>query len=139
MPDLQLDTDGDLDLSTGDVRQTSGLAALAQRLRVALETQLGELEVDTSYGVPWRQEVLVKSPDLQAVRSLVRAVVVEVPGVAAVERLTLQTDRATRALAFDFRVIGADTAGQRTPLTARATLDRDGTLTLVLDGPTSVL
>lgn len=93
--DIALDAFGDIDLSTGEARFVSGTDAIAQHLRVRFRTFLGEWFADRRIGVPWRQIVFVKNPNMKLVRALIREVAATTPGVGSVEdlRVTLGSDR----------------------------------------------
>lgn len=115
MSDLFLSPDGDLDLSTGDLRLTSGVEAVAQRVRVALETRTGECLLDVTYGLD-TSSILTKNPDLRVVRALLRDVISGVLGVVEVQSLAVELDRSTRHLSFSFTALTELTSGELSSL-----------------------
>jgi len=88
--DIYFDEAGDLTLCDG--------ADLAQQtIRTVLLTHSGEWWGDTTLGVDWRGEVLVKAPRLDIVRALIADQILRVPGVRAVGEITVDIDATTRA------------------------------------------
>lgn len=103
---------GDLRLSAGRLVWTSDLALeVAQRIAVRLQFFKGEWWLDRRQGLPWYEQVLVKSPDLPVVRGIFSKVITETPGLATLESLILGEPDADRLgeLAFSGRL----TNGQR--------------------------
>jgi hypothetical protein len=103
MSDFKLDpVTGDLDLSTGDLQFVTGADAVAQHLLVRLRFYLGEWFLDTRVGIPYYSQILVKNPNLAAIRTTYRQAILSTPGVETLERMDLEFDAATRELALDF-------------------------------------
>lgn len=125
--DLALDTTGDLALVDDDLALVEDLPSLAQRIKVALGVLLGEWLLDVTAGVDWIGSVLVRDPDLVAVEAILRARIVEVPGVDRIVSLDLDLDL-ERRLVVRFRV--AATRGDA--VEATFTLDGDGDVLAVL-------
>lgn len=70
MSDILIDPiTGDITLADGDVSLADGLAAIAQRVRDAFLTVKGEWFLDTTYGVPYFDDILVKNPNLAVVKA----------------------------------------------------------------------
>lgn len=72
--------------------------AVAQRIKVVLETQRGEWRYDTRFGVRWRELAYVKNPDIPRLSAEIRRVVGAVQGVTSVVEVDIRINRATRAL-----------------------------------------
>lgn len=88
--DLVFDAAGDLVLVDG--------ADLAQQsVRLVLLTHQGEWWADTTLGVDWAGEVLVKDPRLDVIRALIADQILSVPGVRAVGEIGIDIDATTRA------------------------------------------
>lgn len=103
--DIQLDrTTHELviDPGTGDIQLVDGAARVAQQIKVTLLLFLGEWFLDTSFGVPYFEDILVKSPKWGTVNAVLRARISNVPGVTRIRRLTLDMNRATRELSVTF-------------------------------------
>lgn len=109
--DLALSADHDLDLDLlGRTSFVDGADRIAQQINTTLLAFLGEWFLDTTFGVPYFEDVLVKSPDRASIEAIFRARIRAVPGVNRVRGLDLQIERQLRVLrvAYD-----ADTAAGR--------------------------
>ncbi|EHK65308.1 hypothetical protein [Achromobacter arsenitoxydans] len=101
--DLALSMDGDLALDLmGATRLVGGAERVRQQIGITLRVLLGEWFLDTSFGVPYFEDILVKNPDRASIEAVLRARIVDVPSVTAVQRLGLEVDRAARALRVTF-------------------------------------
>ena len=80
---------------------------------------LGEWFINVLEGVPYIGTILgLKNPNINAIRSLFRSIILQAPGIVAVEELNVALDPATRRLAYDFVAIdnaGAKVVGGNTP------------------------
>ncbi|CAP41327.1 hypothetical protein [Bordetella petrii] len=101
--DLLLADDHDLALAaSGDARLVDGAERIAQQIKVTLQTFLAEWFLDTDFGVPYLEQVMVKAPQRAQLEAIFRARIADVPGVLSVRRLDLQVERALRRLKVDF-------------------------------------
>lgn len=99
--------DGDLSWFGG--RQfVRGQDYIAQKIRQRLGFFRGEWYKDTTLGVPWLQDVLIKSPSLEVVRSVVRRAILDVPGVTSVPTCTVTHDRIERIATISFVAVYGD-------------------------------
>lgn len=95
--DLKLDSNHDLALSTGnDAELVDGLDRIRQQITVTLLTFLGEWFLDTTWGVPYFERIMIKSPNRAEIENIIRAKVRDVPGVTAVQRVEVELDSRTR-------------------------------------------
>lgn len=99
--DLELDSDGDLVVDT-DAHFTTGMAAVAQGIRLRLQMFKGEWFLDLSRGVPYFTEILGAKFSQVRMREIFRAVIAESPGVDEIEALILSF--ASRRLEVTWRV-----------------------------------
>lgn len=103
--DLQLDTgthDLVIDGETGDVQVIDGARRVAQQIKVTLLLFLGEWFLDTSFGVPYLESVLVKNPRFGTLHAVFRARIGAVPDVLRIPLLRFDVNRAARSLAVTF-------------------------------------
>jgi hypothetical protein len=100
--DLRLDADGDLDLSTGDLRFTSGADAALQSVGINLHWHRGEWFLDESLGVPWFTEILVKNPNPVIVREYLREAIADGDYISAITKLKLEYDPRARSVSVDW-------------------------------------
>ena len=101
--DIRLDDDGDILVSSGDLALTGDATAVKQSLAIRLQFFAGEWFLDLDAGLPYFESILVKNPDLLAVRSLYRDVILETPGVQDLELLEFDYEGATRQLTGEYR------------------------------------
>ncbi len=100
--DLKVDDNGDLVVENDDLVLLTGLDAIIQHLKIRFRLFLGEWFLDTRVGIPWFEDILRKSPDLNVVNSLLREVITTTPGVIAITAFDLAVDSATRVLSMRF-------------------------------------
>lgn len=82
MSDLQMNiSTNDLLITKGDLSLATGVTAIQQALQQALQLWLGEWFLDTTQGVPFRQQILVKNPNLDVVQADLIAAATAVPGI----------------------------------------------------------
>lgn len=114
--DITIDTNGDLLLADGAQR-------VAQQIKVTLLAFMGEWFLDTSFGVPYLEEILVKNPRWSVINAVLRAAILAVPGVRRITTLRLDFDRARRALNVTFEAETPEglTGPHNVALTLRAT------------------
>ncbi len=110
MADLKInETTGDLEIGAdGDLIIVTGADAIRQHLRIRLQFFLGEWFLDRRLGVPYYEEILRKSPNLDVVTSILRDVIRSTPGVLSITSFVLDFDGVTRALSLDFAVFSTE-------------------------------
>ena len=81
-----------------DILLINGPERVAQDLKIAFLTFLGEYFDDPNVGVPYQSSILVKNPDRVLIESILRAVASKVRDVLQVLELTLLIDHENRKL-----------------------------------------
>lgn len=107
-PDLYLDPDtGDIDVDLlGRVRLTQTLREeVGQRLATRLQFFLGEWFLDTSLGIPYYRDVLVRTPDLGVIKALFAEAITSDPGVESLVSLDLELDAESRQIRVTFEAV----------------------------------
>lgn len=107
MSSFQLDNDGDLLVTNNSLTLTEGAEAVKQHLQSRLRTFLGEWFLDTSIGVPWYQEVLVKQPSFQVVQSVLKSIIVDTPGILELTLFEFDYDD-SRELTLEIEALTSD-------------------------------
>ena len=103
MNDLRLTQDGDLYFSVnGDVELTQ---SVIQAIAVRLRWFLGEWRINTNYGIPYYDEILVKNPSMALLDDRIRTEILSVDGVESIESLDISIDKKTRKCSISFAVI----------------------------------
>lgn len=69
-----------------------------QRVAVALKTHRGEWLFDTDLGLPYRDSIMAKNPDLEQIQGLIRALIISVDEVTGINQLTLDYNGTAREL-----------------------------------------
>jgi hypothetical protein len=98
-------SEGDLALTLGRLTLIDGTEEKAQKLRNRLRMFEGEWFLDVRVGVPWFSVVFVKAPDLEVVKRLLRKVILATPGIVSVTELSVEFDRGTRELEYEFTAV----------------------------------
>lgn len=86
----------------GDLALVGGVPSIVQAIRQKLRAFLGEWFLDEEEGVAWFESILVKNPNLTAIRAIHRDAILAVPGVLDLTKLDLVVDASTRTLTVTF-------------------------------------
>lgn len=110
--DFLLDDEGDIDLSTGDIQFTTGLAAVAQDIYIAIKLFKGEWFLNRELGIPYLPNDIVSETDALLgqkfsevkARAAFRAAIETVEGVESITRLAVSFDPPMRTMFVEFTV-----------------------------------
>lgn len=110
--DLLLDADGDVTIANGDVVFSSGIPAVVQSVRLALNLFRGEWFLNLDEGVPYiANDVVTESEAILGgkyneirTRRVFRDAILAAPGVVELTSLAVSFDSATRSLSVQFQV-----------------------------------
>lgn len=103
MADLKLDaTTGDLAIENNDLVIIDGVDAMGQHVKIRLRLFRGEWFLDVRVGIPYYEKILVKNPDLVAVRAIFREAILETQGIVDLLDFALTVDSATRTMNLRF-------------------------------------
>lgn len=106
MKDLLLTEDEDLYLSeSGDVQFTN---SIVQAITIRLKWFLGEWKMNTTYGVPYYNEIFVKNPSTALLESRIRKEILTVEEVESVDSVKVSIDKTTRKATILFSVTASD-------------------------------
>ena len=108
MLDILLNRDGDLHITEqGDVLLTQ---SVRQAVKIRLLWFFREWRFAPQNGVPYYEEILVKNPNPERIRRIVKREASSVDEVTAVRNITVEYSKATReALIRYFLVVGEET------------------------------
>lgn len=99
--DIQLDADGDVDLSDGrSFAWVADVPAIAQHAKFRLQQVKGEWMLDVDAGLDWFGEILGLGITDDQVEAEVRRVLDGTPGIASVYSVTLTRDAGQRSIAL---------------------------------------
>lgn len=103
--DLKCDkVNGDVEIVNGDLQLVSGAEELQQRLLTRLRWFHGEYPFDTSKGVRYFEDILVKNPNIPNIETLLKTVVAETDGVNKILSFKLEYSPKQRSASVFFEV-----------------------------------
>lgn len=107
MSDLTVDPlTGDLAITSGEVTLEENSAAVRQRLEIKLRTFLGEWFLDTTFGVPYYEQVLGKKVNPISLNAVFVSAILSVPGIKKLDKpITYDFNASLRNLALSFVAI----------------------------------
>lgn len=114
MPDLSLILDavdvnfGDLEIIDGDLTITQGRTAIRQNVLQNLRTFLGEWFLNIELGIPFFQQILVKSPDIKNINGIFIDCILGTPGVKTLTAYSFETNYESRVMDVTFRAVTDD-------------------------------
>lgn len=119
MSDLAMDLDtNDLDVVNGDLYLVTGSDAIAQDWQQCLQMWLGEWFLDTTQGIPYRQQILIKNPNIDLVQADLVNASLNVPGITEITSFNYTYDSGNRGLSVTMNA--TDSNGQT--ITAQASV-----------------
>lgn len=92
------DPDGDWEMP---LRLVRGAEAVRIRLEDRLSNMKGGWFLDQSYGVPYLEQIFVKSPDISLVIAVFSRVILSTPGVSHIRQFRPVYDPAARSFVLD--------------------------------------
>ncbi|QNS14577.1 hypothetical protein [Mannheimia bovis] len=104
MIDLKLDSQHDLMVKEGKLVLVSGVNLVAQRVKITLLTFLGEWFMDTTIGIPYLEQILVKPADKTKLENIFRKKILSVNGVNKIISIDTLINRTERLLQIKFSV-----------------------------------
>jgi hypothetical protein len=96
---------GDLAITDHGFVIAEGVQQIRQRIASRLKFFLGEWFLDLRQGIPYFRDVLVKNPNFDVIRSLMRRVILGTPGVLSLVRFDMEFDSSTRVATFAFEAV----------------------------------
>lgn len=106
MSSFQLDPlSGDLLITNNSLTLTTGIEAIRQHLQCRFRLFLGEWFLDTSQGVPWYRDILIKRPAFAVVREILKRVILETRGVLEILKFEFDFVGQTREASLTFTAL----------------------------------
>jgi len=104
--DLQLSVSShDLETTSFELHVVEGIDATAQRIKIRLKLFLGEWFLDLLAGIPYYQDILIKSPDINKVNALIREAILTTPNVLSIEEYEYALNNTTRTFSVNFKCL----------------------------------
>lgn len=106
MSDLLLDKEThNIVVSSGDMELASGAALIAQNVKQRLLMLFAEHFLDTTQGVPYKEQILRKNPDVQIASSILKERILGTTGVKQLVSFTWALDPAVRKCTITFKAL----------------------------------
>lgn len=102
------DTTGDLKIVNNKFVLTTGLQAIKQHVKNRFEINLGEWFLDTDIGVPYYRDIFIKNPSFATVEGILKAVILQTPGVLVLEDFNFDYDNKTRRASLKWKALAQD-------------------------------
>lgn len=102
---LLLNDDNDIDITGGKAIIINGEEAFRQNVLTNLHLYLEEWFGDTSIGVPWLQDIFEKGTSPDQVNSIIKSVILDVPGADKLTKYEFDFNEARREYSIDFNVV----------------------------------
>ena len=108
MSGIKLNSSGDMDLTNGNATLTSGSEATGQRISQRLKMFLAEWFLDKTRGVPYFEQILVKSPNAVVVDAVLKREIITDPAVLALQEFSVDLNTTLRLMTVTFKVLTDD-------------------------------
>lgn len=100
----RLNDSHDMSFGTGIADYAVEAEACAQNVKTRLLLLMGEWFLDTSAGVPYLNDIMIRPANMPIVESLVKKTILETDGVSAITDFTMTVDRESRRLTIQATV-----------------------------------
>ena len=102
--DLKLGSSGDVVIDPFDLQlNNQGLEAVGQRIKITLNTFLGEYFLNTEFGAPWLQTVFRKGVSKNLIDTQLKNVIIGVPGVLQILEYSSVINSNLREMSITFK------------------------------------
>ena len=106
MKDILLTPDGDLFINeNGDITLTD---SVRQAVRIRLQWFFNEWRFAPQYGVPYFEDILIKNPDIERVRRIIRDEAASVDEVQDVQNIRIAVNKAERTAQVTLDIVIAE-------------------------------
>ena len=101
--DLALDAKThDIVIIDNDVIFIDNAERVAQQIKIQLLTMLGEWFLDVTHGVPYLEYILIKNPNFELIRQIIKEQILRVDDVDAVNSIELDYNARQRMLSVTY-------------------------------------
>lgn len=106
MADIKLNSGGDIEIgSSGDIALTE---SVIQAAKIRLRWFLDEWRFNPEAGLPYFEDVFVKNPNLDKIKSILRKELLAVDGILAVPEISIAVAKEDRTAVIRFKVETAE-------------------------------
>jgi len=104
MKDLKLTLDNhELQVTNYDLSLVSDLERVAQNIKIRLLFLFGEWFLDTDFGVKYIEEIMVKTPSLPQIDTIIKATIIETTDVIDIIEYQSEFDNVLRKMSITFK------------------------------------
>lgn len=103
--DIQLARNGDIEIVNNSFVLVEGLDAKRQHVSIRFQFFSGEWFLDTSLGVPYFEEILIKAPTFAVVSQILKTTVLDTPGILSLTKFDFSSDNARRIASLSFKAL----------------------------------
>ena len=105
MIDILLTPDGDVSITPdGDIKLTNGVC---QAVRIRLQWFFNEWRFLPQYGVPYFEDILIKKPNTEQIRRIIRDEVISVDEVLDARNIIINIDKPARSAKITLDIVTA--------------------------------
>lgn len=95
----------DLVFEFGDLALTDNpLTELRQSIKILLLAHQGEWFLDTEFGIPYRELIVIKNPDLDTIKATLANKIMQKEGVTGIRNIEASIVESTRSLTLSVNV-----------------------------------
>lgn len=105
MNDIKIDTEtNELVFENNDIVLCSGVDQLVQNIKIKLNFFLGEWFLDTTKGLPFFEDILVRNPNFPNIDNIIKANILETDGALELIEYTSSYNKITRTYTIHFKI-----------------------------------
>lgn len=102
--DIKINEDGTFNVVNGDIELVTGQDAIAQDIRSAIHTIRGEYFLDSSVGINYFGEILIKNYDPIIIENAFKNAILSRPGVLQITNFIFDVNKTNRTATLNFSV-----------------------------------
>ena len=100
--DIKINTDGTFNIINGNIELVTGQDAIAQDIRSAIQTIRGEYFLDSSVGIDYFNEILIKNYNPIIIENAFKNAILERPGVVQITSFVFDVNKTNRSATLNF-------------------------------------
>lgn len=102
--DILLDANNNIVFDNYDIKLTEGSSITSQKIKQYLSTVRGEWKLNEDLGINYREDILVKNPQLERIKSIFIKEIQSIEEVVRILSLDIELNKNSRSLSVDFKV-----------------------------------
>ena len=102
--DILLDANNNIVFDNYDIKLTEGSDITSQKIKQYLSTVMGEWKLNENLGINYREDILIKNPQLDRIKSIFIKEIQSVEEVVSILNLDIELNKSSRTLSINFKV-----------------------------------